>query len=385
MYLIAIKMLMGDRLKYFSLIFGIAFATLLIAQQASIFSGLTYNTGSSVRDTVGPHNLWVMDAEVQLSEDNKPLPDTALDRIRSVEGVEWAVPLLRMRLNCRLPDGKTITCLLIGIDDATLIGGPASIVAGNLADLRIDQAIMIDKNELNRTMAMKPKADGTPRELKIGDTIEINDNQAVITGMFASNRRFFWEPPVYTTYQRALAYAPKTRKMMTYVLAKTKPGEDVAAIQERIKKTTGFKALTNPEFIALTKDYVLTNTGILINFSISMALGFIIGILVCGQILYNFTLDNIRYFATLKALGATNWMLFRIVATQVAVVGSIGYSIGLGLAAFFGYSMRGTRLAFYMTPDIPLKAAMAIAIICLFAGFLSLIKVWRQEPGIVFK
>lgn len=385
MFLIAIKMLMGDKLKYFSLIFGIAFSTLLIAQQASIFSGLTYNTGSTVRDTVGSHNLWVMDAEVQLSEDNKPLPDTALDRIRSVEGIEWAVPLLRMRLNCRLPDGKTITCLMIGIDDATLIGGPAAVVEGNLTSLRSDQAIMIDKNELNRTMAMRPDANGQPRVLKMGDTIEINDNQAVIVGMFQSNRRFFWEPPIYTTYQRALTYAPKTRKMMTYVLAKTQPGQDIATVQEQIQRTTGFKALTNDQFIALTKNYVLNNTGILINFSISMALGFIIGILVCGQILYNFTLDNIRYFATLKALGATNWLLFRVVATQVAVVGSMGYGIGLGIAAFFGWSMRGTRLAFYMTPDIPLKAAAAIAIICLFAGFLSLLKVWRQEPGIVFK
>jgi len=385
MRLIAIKMLMGDKLKYFSLIFGIAFATLLIAQQASIFSGLTYNTGSSVRDTVGPHNLWVMDSEVQLSEDNKPLPDTALDRVRSVEGIEWAVPLLRMRLNCRLPDGKTITCLLIGLDDATLIGGPDRIVSGSLSALRTDQMVMIDRNELNRTMAMKPAADGKPRQLQIGDTIEINDNQAIIAGMFETNRRFFWEPPIYTTYQRALSYAPKTRKMMTYVLAKTKPDADIKRVQKRIAETTGFKALTNDEFIALTKNYVLNNTGILINFSISMALGFIIGILVCGQILYNFTLDNIRYFATLKALGATNGKLFRIVATQVAVVGTMGYGIGLGLAAFFGYSMRGTRLAFYMTPEIPLYAAAAIGIICLFAGFLSLIKVLRQEPGIVFK
>ncbi len=385
MNLIALKMLMGDKLKYFSLIFGIAFATLLIAQQASIFRGLMYNTGASIRDTAGPYDLWVMDPEVQMSEENKPLSDTALDRVRSVEGVEWAVPLIRTRLNCRLPDGKVVTCLLVGIDDATLIGGPPKIIEGHLSDLRRDQAIMVEIKELDRTLKLKPNADGTQPVLKVGDTIDINDNQALITGFFEVGRKFFWEPLIYTTYNRALSFAPKTRKMLTYILAKAKPGEDLTAIAARIEQTTGLKALNSQQFQDLTKNYVMVNTGILINFSISMSLGFIIGLLVCGQILYNFTLDNIRYFATLKALGATTSALCRIVATQVLVVGGLGYGIGLGLAAVFGSLMAGTRLAFYMVWQIPVIAAGAVMAICLFAGFLSLIRVLRQEPGIVFR
>ncbi|TAH32802.1 MAG: FtsX-like permease family protein [Alphaproteobacteria bacterium] len=385
MNLIALKMLMGDKLKYFSLIFGIAFATLLIAQQASIFLGLMYNTGASIRDTVGPYDLWVMDPEVQMSEEYKPLPDTALDRVRSVSGVEWAVPLMRIRTNCRLPDGKTVTCLMVGVDDATLVGGPAKMVQGKLTDLRRDQAIMVEIKELDRTLKLKPNPDGSQPVLQVGDSIDINDNQAIITGFFEVGRKFFWEPLIYTTYNRALSYAPKTRKMLTFILAKAKPGQNIQQVADNIQQTTGLKALTREQFQELTKQYVMTNTGILINFSISMALGFVIGLLVCGQILYNFTLDNLKYFATLKALGATNGRLFRIVATQVVVVGSMGYGIGLGAAALFGTLMSGSRLAFLMVWQIPVVAAGAISIICLLAGFLSLLKVLRQEPGIVFR
>ena len=379
-------MLMGDRLKYISLIFGIAFSTLLIAQQGSIFYGLMYNTGASVRAITGPFDLWVMDAEVEQSEDSKPLPDTALDRVRSIEGVDWAVPIYRGRLRCRLPDGRLITCVVIGIDDASLIGAPPLIKSGNLSDLRRDQAIMVEEQELDRNLLLKNAPPGMPKRLQIGDAVDINDNQAIITGTFdIGARKFFWEPMIYTTFNRALTFAPRERKLTTYVLAKVKPGYDQAQVAARIKNETGMKALSSPQFQELTKNYILNNTGILINFSISMTLGFIIGILMAGQTLYNFTLDNLRYFATLKALGATNFRLVKIVGLQVLVVGFIGYGIGLGCAAMFGTVMKGTRLAFYMIWQIPVYAAIAISLICLLAGIISLWKVLRLEPAVVFK
>ena len=92
MNLLALKMLTGDRLKYFGLLAGMAFAAMMIAQQASIFVGLKSQTGTFIRQN-SIVDLWVMDDQVRFSEDQKPIPETAVQRIRSVDGVEWAVPM----------------------------------------------------------------------------------------------------------------------------------------------------------------------------------------------------------------------------------------------------------------------------------------------------
>ena len=77
---IAWKMLIGNRVKYLGIIFGVLFAALLIAQQSSIFCGLMFLTVSQIRDIEGP-GIWVMDRNVEFIDDIKPLADTALCRV----------------------------------------------------------------------------------------------------------------------------------------------------------------------------------------------------------------------------------------------------------------------------------------------------------------
>ena len=120
---IAIKMLIGDRAKYLGIIMGITFASLLITQQLAIFFGLMSRTYGAISDLALP-DIWVMDQKVQFIDDVKPLQDTELYRVRGIEGVEWAVPLYKGLLKARLGTGEFQTCNVIGLDDATLIGGP---------------------------------------------------------------------------------------------------------------------------------------------------------------------------------------------------------------------------------------------------------------------
>src|SRR3954471_3649488 len=134
MNLIALKMLVGDRAKYFGIIMGLTFASLLITQQAAIFVGLMTRTFGAITDLRLP-DIWVMDSKVQFIDDIKPLQDTQLLRVRGVEGVEWAVPLYKGLLKARLESGEFQTCNVLGLDDATLIGGPPAVTHGTLADL----------------------------------------------------------------------------------------------------------------------------------------------------------------------------------------------------------------------------------------------------------
>jgi putative ABC transport system permease protein len=383
MNFVALKMLVGDRLKYLALVAGVSFAALLITQQASIFTGYTLRTGSWIRETTaGGADLWVMDPQVEFSEGPKALGDTALQRVRGVSGVAWAAPLYKGWLECRLPDGTKTRVRLIGIDDATLAAGPATMVEGRLEDLRRDRAILVNVDDASTTLALDR---GRGRALRVGDRIDINDNESVVAGTYRAGKEFFWEPVVYTTYTRALSFAPTQRRQLSYVLVKLAPGADAADVSRQIEQATGLRAHSGKEFEWITADYVLKRTGILVNFGMTIGLGFVIGLLVAGQTFYTFVLDNLRHFASLKAMGAANVTVLRMMCLQVVTVGFVGYGIGVGGAGLTGLAFTRIGLAFQMHWLIPALGGAAVLLCCLAAGGLGMVRVLRLEPSVVFK
>ena len=384
MIYIALKMLMGDRGKYFGILFGLTIASFLITQQMSIFVGLMTRTYGFITDS-GLADVWAMDPKVQFIDDIKPLQDTQLLRVRGVEGVEWAVPLYKGILKARLDNGNFQACNVIGLDDATLIGGPATMLEGRLEDLRRADGIIIDENGARGKLA-KRGPDGNPIPARVGSTLELNDHRAVVVGICRVSRTFQSQPVVYTTYTRATTFAPMERKLLSFIQVKAKPGLTPRQLADRITKDTGLAAYTKPEFEDLTYRYFMKYTGIPVNFGIAVLLGFIVGTAIAGMTFYNFTLENLKYFAALKAMGATNVALLAMVVVHALLVGAIGYGLGTGAAAGFGaYFSSRTELAFRLPWQVLGGTAAAIAVICTFAALLSLWKVVRLEPAVVFK
>ena len=166
---------------------------------------------------------------------------------------------------------------------------------------------------------------------------------------------------------------------------KAKEGHNPKVLSERIARRTGLAAYTAREFKDRTYNFFMKNTGIPINFGIAVGLGFLIGTAIAGQTFYNFTLENLRYFGTLKAMGATNGILLRMILLQALMVGAIGYGLGVGGASLFGYAMRGGELAFRLTRELLYLSAGAITLIIIFSALISIYKVMRLEPAIVFK
>jgi len=326
----------------------------------------------------------VMEPKVQFIDDIKPLQDTVLYRVRSVSGVQWAVPLYKGLIKARLADGNFQTCNVVGLDDATLLGGPPEMVQGKLEDLRRSDGVIVDEVGAADKLA-KVRPDGTSVPLQIGDTLELNDRRAVVVGICKITRTFQSQPMLYTTYSRAVQFAPAERHLLSFIMVKAKLGENVKALCERINKVTQHAAYTSNGFKAVTVSYYMKYTGIPINFGISVVLGFIVGTAIAGQTFFNFTLDNLRYFGTLKAMGAGNGMLLRMIVFQAAVVGSIGYGLGVGAASVFGWATKHTELAFRMPWQLLLISAGAVLLICVGSALISIVKVIRLEPAIVFR
>ena len=380
---IALKMLMGDRGKYLGIVMGLTFASLIMTQQPAIFIGLMMRSYSFITD-VGLPDIWVMDPKVQFIDDVKPMQDMELYRVRGIEGVKWAMPLYKGLIKARLANGNFQTCNVIGLDDATLIGGPPRMLEGRLEDLRRSDAVIVDRDGAVEKLGV-PGPNGELIPLKVGDSLELNDRRAIVVGIAKNTRTFQSQPVVYTTYTRAMMYAPRERKLLSFILVKAKSGEDLEMLSERIRRSTGLQAYTQKGFQKLTYDYFMANTGIPINFGISVTLGFIVGAAIAGQTFYSFTMENLRQFGVLKAMGASNWTLLRMILLQASLVGAIGYGLGVGLTSLFGWAMRNTILAFKFPWQLLVFSGLGVMLICIFAALISIRKVIQLEPAVVFK
>lgn len=375
---ISLKMLLAKRGKYLSMVGGVAFATLLISQQSAIFCGVMALTYSQIRD-VRDAEVWVMDPNCRYLDDVKPLSDGAIYQVRGVPGVAWAVPFFKGLVRGRLMDGRYQQIILLGVDDATLVGAPQQIVFGKLADLQQPDAVFMDEAGYHQLWPDEP--------FQAGKVLEIADRRAVVVGVCKASRTFQTFPVLYTRYHQAVAYVPPERRILPFVLARAQDGISAEELCRRIAAQTDLKAETPHQFRWTTMQYYLTNTGIPINFGMSILLGFAVGVVVAGQTFYLFTLENLPYFAMLKALGTSNRRLVAMLLLQALIVGLVGYGLGIGPSSLFAAYVRrsNVRLAFSMPWEVLLGTLASVLLIVTLFSLISIRRVLVQEPAIVFR
>lgn len=375
---VAWHMLTGDRAKYWGTIFGVAFGTLLISQQTSLFIGLMRRTASQIAD-VREATIWVMDPEVQNSDEIRPISDTDVYRVRGVPGVSWAVRYYKGLARARVADGRFRQVMLMGVDDTTLVGAPVTMLAGSLADLSRPDAIIVDRSGFEYLWPGEP--------IQPGQVLEMNDRRAVVVGICKAAAPFQTFPLVFTRYTRALEYAPPERNRMSFVLARPQADGSLEQVCADISQQTGLLALSRDQFFWRTIGYYLRSTGIPVNFGITIALGFIVGTAIAGQTFYLFTLENLKQFGALKAMGLTNSRLMLMILLQASIVGVVGYGLGIGMTALFFESTKNIAhlTGFYLQWQVALGSAAAVGVIIVLASIVSARKVLVLEPAIVFR
>jgi len=374
---IAIRMLTGDTTKFYGLLFGIAFSTLLITQQLTIFLNLL-NLGAAGVYNNGNGEVFVMDSVSVTADVTYPMPATALDRVRSVEGVEWAVPQLRSAAAVRTIQGDLEQVVIVGVDDSTFIGMPRRLIEGNNTVLAQPDTVIIDDVGSTR---MFPGLD------PVGQQLELNDQRAVVRGIADTIPGFASTAVLYTTYSRALRYVPGTRNRLSLIVASPVDGISPAELVSRIENQTGLKAETREEFTDAGIQYIIDNTGIPFNFGITVALGFIVGVAIVGLTFSLFIRDNIKQFGALKAIGVTNGAIKHMVAAQAAMVGLIGYGLGLvgTIGSLYAFSSNPFFKGFFIPWQVPLISLAAVIIILVLTALIALRSVLNTEPAAVFR
>ena len=374
LFLIALKLLVNDRTKFYSVVTGITFAVFLIVQMTSMFAGILQRSFAPVAN-VGA-SIWVMDPAVQTVASTIPLPGYVQDAVRSIDGVRYAVPIYFGGGQARLPDGTYQGVSVIGLDDNSLYGRP-KLIAGKIEDIYAENGFFVVKDaeyaKLNSPV--------------IGSVFEINDHRAVIVGIakVASNG-LFGVPTLYTTYERALQYLPQTRFTVSYVLVEPKSAADIPRIQAAVKRL-GYLALTKAQFDQRIASFYTFKTGIGANIMLMSVISFIVGLSISGQTFYTFVLENIDKFGALKAIGAQGRELVYMIMFQAFFTGLVGYGLGVGLCSGVIEIARHANPNYAAVTTFP-NLALAFVMMLVIAGFSSVIaarKVLSIDPFDIFR
>lgn len=389
-------MLVGDATKLLGVVLGVMFCTFLTTHLLSMFAGMMERSFALVSD-IPQADIWVMDPAVEYCDESAGMPSTALRRVQSVPGVRWAVPLYTGSLRARLPSGQFRAVLVIGVDDATLLGAPAKIVEGSVESLRAAETVIVDTEGARTLLRMpvdaRPRTPGwnmpefgtQTRPLEVGDELLVNDHRLKVVGKAELGARFISKPILYTTYTRALSIAPGERNLLSFVLVKAAPGEDHRALARRIQDQTGLRARTRLDFETDTFWYYVRTTGVVGRIGFMVTLAVVVGALVSALLLYLFTSDNLRYYATLKALGATDGVIVRMVMVQAAVCGVLGYGLGMGLSTTLSRMMSTKVMPYLLMWPTMVLSAVTVLVVCTAAAALSARAVVKLEPGLVFR
>jgi putative ABC transport system permease protein len=235
-------------------------------------------------------------------------------------------------------------------------------------------------------VAIEKLSPDSDHPLGVGSSFDILDKEARVVAVCRTDRAFFGYPYIYTTASNAVKYIPPQRRLLSYIVVQPQEGVQPEFLARKIEQETGMQAYLEPEFAKATIIWFFKNTGIPISVGTSVIYGFIIGMAIAGQTFYAFILENIPNFCMLKAMGATNRTLLKMMIVQSSIVGIMGYGFGMGIVGIFGRAvMERGQPPFFLDTSIFISTFIAISLICFISVLFAARKIKHIEPAQVFR
>jgi len=371
---IGFKLLVNDKPKFTALLIGITFSVFLMMMMTAMFAGILNHSYSTVTN-IGAE-MWVMDPSVNTPTSPIPMPDYVLDVVRSMDDVNYAVPLFIGGALIKLQSGDYQGVTVVGLDDNSLFGRP-ELEQGSIQDIYADNTFMaVDDAEF-------PKLEGA----KIGTSFELNDHRGTLVGIArVAVNGLNGVPTLYTTYYRAIEYIPSARFTLSYVLVQPKSEAAVAGIKRKVAKL-GYVARTKDEFNQSVADYYIYKTGVGTNIGLMVIIAFVVGLSISGQTFYTFILENLEKFGALKAIGAKSRELVYMILFMATFTALTGYGLGVGFVTLMIMVAR-SRLPNYAATITFWNLGLAFGMVLLIAGLSSYVgvrKVLKIEPFDIFR
>jgi putative ABC transport system permease protein len=369
----AFKFIRYDIPKSIGALAGIIISVFLIGQQAGIFIFLSDAMRSIVTNNRG--YVWVTDETTTNANQLSPLDVRKGREISSLPGVERAYPVVVATAGAKFANGGTGGFSLIGSAGPDFVGGPWRLYTAKPIDMIPDGAIITDFYDAKALSGLKP-----------GDYFEINGQKVYNAGLTRGARAFGGGLLAFTTIERARALANFPTDKVSFFLVKPKPGvADSTVIKTINQSINGVRAWNADAFSVTTLKTVLATNGIAASFGSLIGFAIISGLVIIGLTLYSAAIDRIKDYGTLKAIGATNRYVSRLILTQALLFALVGYTVGRLLVEGFraGIAQSGTLFFF---PAWAEYALFAITLFISLGGSLFAIRrINSLEPAVVFR
>lgn len=372
---LALKNLFHEKVRFAVTLTGIVFSIILTAVQLGIFLGFIEASTGLIANTTA--DLWITSKNVSHVETGVPFSERKFYQVLENLNVERAEKhIVTLDGTVRKPDGSNEGITLVGFDLAGDMGRIYNVTQGSIADLQTPDAIFVDE------LYAKEKLGVT----RLNQIIEINRRRARVVGFTRGIRIFTSQPAVFTSFKNAQSFLNLNEDQTLYILVKAKAGANVDELKREIgAKLIDVDVQTRGELVFKQGMYWVIGTGAGITVLIAAALAIIVGIVIVAQTIYAATVDHIREYGTLKAMGATNFYLYQVIITQSVVSGVIAYVLGIAVSLVISQvSLRGT-LAIIVNWQLCLALFALTILMCCGSSIVAIRKATTIDPAMVFK
>jgi putative ABC transport system permease protein len=370
---IARKNLFHDKIRFVVAQAGITLAVVLITIQIGVYLAFLANTSVLIDHTEA--DIWVTARGLENFDFGRPFSEKKLYEVREVPGVLWADKYMLAFGYWKTPTGSQETVQMVGFNPETLVGAPWDIVRGNPQDVKYFNSVFYDQAETNRL-----------GDLPIGAETEINNRRVRVVGITRGARSFIQSPYIFTSFKNVLHLSFINKGNTVYVLAKVAPGYSVQEVKQRlVENLKDVDVYTTDEFSKKTRRYWTVNTGMGTALLAVALLGLVIGTVIVGNTIYTATTEHLKEFGTFKAMGASNWNLYKIIIEQALVNSVVGYGMGMFVSYWVIQAMRKGNLQVLLPWPVLVGVYVVTALMCLGSSVLSIYKVTKIDPALVFK
>jgi putative ABC transport system permease protein len=370
---LGVSMLWHDKLKLSGTLVGVAFAVLMSNIQAAVFLGLLLRN-TMFLDRVDA-DAWITPKNTQILEGTDgTIPRNVVSVARSVKGVAWSAPLLMRPAGLKLPTGGEKSLRLVGTELPAAKGGPFHIVAGKTADLALPDAMFFEDSRRE-----------TFGGLNLGSVREVNGHRVQAVG-FTTGLVPFGPAYAFASYDTAREILKIANDEVSYVMLGLAPGADVDEVTRRLQRTFPDQlAMSRADLRRRTIIHILTESGIGQSIGTSVVMALFCGFAIVSLTMFSAVVDHVREFGTLKAIGATNMDLAKLLLAQAVTCALAGAVIGEAVTIQLVNAIRGPENPLFLPPWLIGATVVGMIVICVTASSMALLRVRAIEPAMVFR
>jgi putative ABC transport system permease protein len=370
---LARRNLLHDKVRLAVTLTGIVFAVVLIVVELGLFVGFTVATSGLIDHSNA--DLWVTSKHVPYIELGTLFSERKRYQVLAVPGVSEAQKFITEWTQWQCPDGRTESIQIVGINPDSQLGQPWNLVEGSVEDLKTPHSIILD--EIYKTKL------GVTR---VGEVFEINHHRARVVGFTHGIRAFTTTPYVFTTFKNAQDYASLPEDQTVFVQVKVAPGADIEQVRRGIlERVKDVDVLTNSQFSHMTEFYWMFTTGAGVAVLLAALLGLVVGFVVVAQTIYATTMDHLKEFGTLKAMGAPNSYIYKVITTQAAMSAVMGYVLGMVVSVFVVHASQEGGASILLPWQMGIGIFFLTLFMCVGAATVSISKITSLDPAMVFK